>query len=114
VLKLIEWRWGLAPLTARDASDEVANLASALNFSVQDMSVPALPVIAEPPVESCTSGVISGSRSAAGGAIDSAKAIELARTENSKGIGNESYDFYVLLKSDRMAGWPLPEKLREE
>jgi phospholipase C len=32
VLKLIEWRWGLAPLTARDASDDVNNLALALNF----------------------------------------------------------------------------------
>jgi len=114
VLKLIEWRWGLEPLTARDASDEVANLASALNFSVQDTSVPALPVIAEPPVESCTSSIISGSRGTRGTVIDSAKAIELARTENSKGLGNESYDFYLLLKSERMAGWPLPAKLREQ
>ena len=32
VLKLIEWRWGLSPLTARDASDDVGNLACALNF----------------------------------------------------------------------------------
>jgi phospholipase C len=114
VLKLIEWRWGLEPLTARDASDEVANLASALNFSVQDTSVPALPVIAEPPVESCTSSIISGSRGTGGTVMDSAKAIELARTENSKGLGNESYDFYLLLKSERMAGWPLPAKLREK
>ena len=114
VLKLIEWRWGLEPLTARDASDEVANLASALNFSVQDASVPALPVIAEPPVESCTSGIISGSQGAGGAVKDIAKAIEFARTENSKGLGNESYDFYVLLKSERMAGWPLPPNLREK
>jgi phospholipase C len=32
VLKLIEWRWDLAPLTARDASDDVGNLACALTF----------------------------------------------------------------------------------
>ncbi|MGB6190920.1 MAG: alkaline phosphatase family protein, partial [Terracidiphilus sp.] len=30
VLKMIEWRWNLEPLTARDASDEIANLALAL------------------------------------------------------------------------------------
>jgi hypothetical protein len=46
--------------------------------------------------------------------IESANAIELARTENNKGVGNESYDFYVLLKSERMAGWPLPTNLREK
>jgi phospholipase C len=114
VLKLIEWRWGLEPLTARDASHEVANLASALNFNVQDASVPALPVITEPPVESCTSSIMSGLRGTSGAVIDSAKAIELAIAENSKGVGNESYDFYLLLKSERMDGWPLPTSLREK
>jgi phospholipase C len=113
VLKLIEWRWGLEPLTPRDASNEVGNLASALNFIAQDPSVPALPVIAEPPLQSCASGIISGSRGDGGFVIDTAKAIEVARTENSKGVGNESYDFYVLLKSERMAGWPLPAKLSQ-
>ena len=32
VLKLIEWRHGLAPLALRDASDDVANLALALDL----------------------------------------------------------------------------------
>ena len=32
VLKLIEWRYNLPPLTPRDASDQIANLALALNF----------------------------------------------------------------------------------
>ena len=114
VLKLIEWRWGLEPLAARDASGEVANLASALNFSVQDASVPALPVIAEPPVESCTSSIISGLRGSGGAVLDSAKTIELARSESRKSAGNESYDFYLLLKSERIAGWPLPANLREQ
>jgi phospholipase C len=44
VLKLIEWRWGLAPLTARDASKlayDPGNLATALNFSRPDPKVPA-------------------------------------------------------------------------
>jgi phospholipase C len=114
VLKLIEWRWGLQALSARDASNEVANLASALNFNVQDASLPALPVIAGPPLESCTASTIIASRSARGTVIDSAKAIQVARNENSKGVGNESYDFYLLLKSERMVGWPLPANLKEE
>jgi phospholipase C len=43
VLKLIEWRWGLPPLTARDASNDVQNLAFALNFEHPNASVPSLP-----------------------------------------------------------------------
>ena len=43
-LKLIDWRWNLEPLTARDASEEIANLASALIrawFSpIENRSVP--------------------------------------------------------------------------
>jgi phospholipase C len=48
VLKLIEWRWGLAPLTARDASNDVQNLAYALNFENPNDSVPALPLPVAP------------------------------------------------------------------
>jgi phospholipase C len=43
ILKLIEWRWNLKPLTARDASDDVGNLAFALDFAHPDATVPALP-----------------------------------------------------------------------
>jgi phospholipase C len=43
VLKLIEWRWGLKPLTARDAGNDIQNLAYALNFEHPNVSVPALP-----------------------------------------------------------------------
>ncbi|HYM11538.1 MAG TPA: alkaline phosphatase family protein [Bryobacterales bacterium] len=43
VLKLIEWRWGLPPLTARDGSPQIGNLAVAMNFSAPDSTVPALP-----------------------------------------------------------------------
>jgi phospholipase C len=42
-LKLIEWRWGLKPLTARDASLDIGNPAAAFNFESPDSSVPALP-----------------------------------------------------------------------
>jgi phospholipase C len=43
VLKLIEWRWNLPPLTPRDASSDVNNLAYALNFSNPQAAVPPLP-----------------------------------------------------------------------
>jgi phospholipase C len=43
VLKLVEWRWGLEPLTPRDASSDVNNLAYALNFSSPQTAVPKLP-----------------------------------------------------------------------
>jgi phospholipase C len=49
VLKLIEWRWKLQPLTQRDASHaptDPGNLATALNFSHPVAKVPNLPVLA--------------------------------------------------------------------
>jgi phospholipase C len=38
VLKMIEWRWGLAPLSARDAAAN--NLAEVLDFSSKDRTAP--------------------------------------------------------------------------
>ena len=64
VLKLIEWRWNLPPLTARDASPQIGNLAAALNFAAPNAAVPSLPrpvpVVAAP----CLSGGILNSASA--------------------------------------------------
>jgi phospholipase C len=45
VLKLIEWRWGLAPLTVRDAAAN--NLAAILDFDQANADAPAFSV---PPV----------------------------------------------------------------
>ncbi len=59
VLKLIEWRWGLKPLTARDASNapgDPQNLVSAFDFAKPDAGVPDLPVLAPFVPESCTAG----------------------------------------------------------
>lgn len=53
ILKLIEWRWELQPLSARDASDDVENLALALNFGGYDPSEPALPVVIDPGSPGC-------------------------------------------------------------
>jgi phospholipase C len=49
ILKLIEWRWNLRPLTARDASSDVGNLVTALDLRSPDPSLPALPQ-PEPPI----------------------------------------------------------------
>ena len=53
ILKLIEWRWNLQPLTARDASTDVGNLAFALNLANPDPSAPVLPLPDEPLVVPC-------------------------------------------------------------
>lgn len=44
VLKFIEWRWNLQPLTARDASPEIGNLAFVLDFANPRTKPPVLPV----------------------------------------------------------------------
>jgi phospholipase C len=109
VLKLIEWRWGLEPLTSRDASNEVGNLAAALDFNAPDVSLPSLPVIAEPPWVPCILEDILESSPTGETVLNTGKATALA--ESKRGEDNESYDFYLLLKSDNMHGWPLPEGL---
>lgn len=42
-LKLVEWRFGLQPLTGRDASPAINNPAATFNFNSPDASMPALP-----------------------------------------------------------------------
>jgi phospholipase C len=74
ILKLIEWRWRLAPLTPRDASSDVNNLADALNF---DQPVVALPTLPKPAVpffpEPCLATLFGGVFSAeAGGTPETA------------------------------------------
>ncbi len=50
---LIEWRWNLAPLTARDASADVGDLRDALDFAHPDASVPSLPLPLPPVPHFC-------------------------------------------------------------
>lgn len=72
-LKLIEWRFGLQPLTARDASSDINNPAAYFNFSSPDPSIPALPdplpVLAPPcfggGIFSADTTTVSGTPSAA-------------------------------------------------
>jgi phospholipase C len=59
VLKLIEWRWGLSPLTQRDASSsrhDPGNLAWAMRFARPDSSVPDIPALLPFVPGSCMAG----------------------------------------------------------
>jgi phospholipase C len=84
VLKLIEWRYNLPTLTARDASNEIANLANVLDFKKPNYNPPSLPQVTAPIPTPC--GLF----------------------ELGSEVDNESYDFNVLLNSDLTNGWPLP------
>jgi phospholipase C len=55
VLKLIEWRLRLAPLTARDSSTDVGNLAEVFQWSLLDGRVPRLPRVLPPRPRACPS-----------------------------------------------------------
>jgi phospholipase C len=59
VLRLIEWRWGLQPLSARDASSDPGdpgNLATIFDFANPDPKVPDLPLLAPFVPASCAVG----------------------------------------------------------
>jgi phospholipase C len=52
ILKMVEWRYGLAPLTARDAA--ARNLAEALDFASPRATPPHLPYVTDPGPHICT------------------------------------------------------------
>jgi phospholipase C len=91
VLKMIEWRWNLEPLTARDGSNEISNLALALDFANPDTSIPELPAIADPPMQPCSTH----------------------STAAASGADNEAFDFDRLQRSELSRGWPIPESMRQ-
>ena len=80
VLKLIEWRWKLEPLTARDASDDIQNLAHALRFDQPNADVPDLPQPIPPAPQPCPDGTIA--------------------------FASDS-DWWSLIKSGVLHGWPV-------
>jgi phospholipase C len=57
VLKLIEWRWGLPPLTARDASPQIGNFATEMNFANPDTALPTLPAVQRVVAAPCPEGL---------------------------------------------------------
>jgi phospholipase C len=81
ILKLIEWRWGLLPLTARDASSDVQSLAEVLDFDHPRVNVPVLP---QPTVPQLTTCLASGASAT-----------------------QQPSEWQGLLESGLLAGWPL-------
>ncbi len=57
ILKLIEWRWGLPPLSVRDATAN--NLALALNFGQPSLMAPQYPVPVGPFGAACSPAALS-------------------------------------------------------
>jgi phospholipase C len=53
ILKLVEWRYGLQPLTARDAG--ARNPATALDFSRPNLKAPNIPLVPDPGPHICGS-----------------------------------------------------------
>jgi phospholipase C len=88
ILKLIEWRWGLRPLTARDASPDVLNLVSVLDFDSPRVPVPWLPRPVPP-----SSPVCKETTAAAGVGRPAGAA--------------EDNNWQALLDSGLLAGWPV-------
>jgi phospholipase C len=98
VLKLIEWRWGLAPLSRRDASNapfDPGNLAHALNFRFPDARVPKLPVLAPFVPTACAPAAATVKPLVAAGARTAAVAVDPGRE-----------DWIGLQQSGLLDGWP--------
>jgi len=91
VLKFIEWRWRLSPLTPRDASQSITNLAYSLRFEHPDFSVPQLPFPTAPPPVPCVPSNSAG--------ITRAPALTTASEENA---------WRGLRDSGLLSGWDLP------
>ena len=41
--------------------------------------------------------------------LSTSKATELAEAKNASGVGDESYDFHLLMQSERVKGWTIPQ-----
>src|SRR5215831_9830945 len=59
VLKLIEWRWKLQPLAPRDASPQIGNFATEMDFSSPNPAVPSLPRPGKVSAAACFGGIPS-------------------------------------------------------
>jgi phospholipase C len=97
ILKLIEWRFGLDALTARDASRDVHNLVRALNFKHPKTEVPDLPRPDTPPPVPCTQPTA---------------AVPLAPSRaftEASGLADSRNPWPSLRNSGLLEGWDLPQ-----
>jgi phospholipase C len=101
VLKLIEWRWGLEPLTQRDASHaptDPGNLATLLNFSHPVTKVAKLPVLPPFTPTACAATTTPTTEPPGIAPADYAPAA---------GQGSGGHDSWTTLaRSPLMDGWP--------
>jgi len=95
ILKLIEWRWGLDPLTARDQSNDVGNLADILDFANPHAEVPDLPLPDAPPPQACPHSRREGT-----GANDFIGGRSIS--------DRPTTDWARLAQSSLLDGWPVP------
>ncbi len=91
-LKLIEWRWGLQPLTARDGSAAINNPALSFNFASPVAQVPALPQVNPVFAPPCFEGGIFSSAEPAG------------RPQTAPAAGKPN-EFTALANSEAVRNW---------
>jgi phospholipase C len=100
VLKLIEWRWSLEPLTQRDASTaptDPGNLATLLNLANPDPKVPPhLPVLGSFVPAACPAPAVSTSQS------DAAATVPVTLTSE---VQPDRETWIGLQQSGLLAGW---------
>jgi phospholipase C len=90
-LKLIEWRFGLPPLTARDASPTINNPVASFNFNSPDLSMPALPYPATVFAPPCFEGGIFSADATTVSGTPSAPQTELGTRANElTGLANST------------------------
>jgi phospholipase C len=97
VLKLIEWRWGLAPLSQRDASHsdhDPGNLAHALDFRSPTTKTPRLPVLGPFVPTPC-----------APGAAPTSKEVQLTAATANANAAIEREDWVGLQQSGLLEQW---------
>jgi phospholipase C len=89
-LKLIEWRFGLKPLTARDASSAIGNPAASFNFTSPNPALPLLPSASKVFAPPCFGGGIFSA--------DTAKVADTPAATTTK-LGTKSNEFTPLANS---------------
>jgi len=96
ILKFIEWRWGLPPLTPRDASNDLENFARVLKFGRPRTEIPDLPSPVAPPPSPCLQPEIESSTST-GAAIAASIVSDV----------EPGTEWLQLQQSGLLDGWPL-------
>jgi phospholipase C len=100
ILKMIEWRFGLAPLTPRDAAAN--NLAEVLAFGTPNLSAPQyqVPFVVAPPCFLQPSA-------APGAAVDTRGVTTAKPTAKPAPVGPENAEWDSLRAAARHLGWPV-------